>query len=270
MTRIVTGTDWTEAEIQQFWDHESTRPDAQSPYFSRLNGAAIVRFLELRGLIRGDVLDFGCGPGYLLPGLATNSQAVFGVDSSVRSIEQARVRCAALPNLGGLEVCHAADPWPLTQTQFDLIVCLETLEHMRSEQAVELLTALSNRLKPGGHLLVTVPHAEDLSASNVYCPFCDTQFHRWQHLRSISMAQLAQEIRGAELEPVELVAVDIREFLPELATPHNPRQTNWRRRLAWNLLPLLRWLSGSMALRLEQRLRTFAGANLCAIARRVV
>lgn len=33
-------------------------------------------------------------------------------------------------------------------------------------------------------LIVTTPNGEDLSASQIYCPNCDSKFHRWQHVRS--------------------------------------------------------------------------------------
>lgn len=43
----------------------------------------------------------------------------------------------------------------MPQTSFDVLVLLDVLEHV--EDDVELLTALSHRVTPGGHVLVSVP-----------------------------------------------------------------------------------------------------------------
>ena len=41
-------------------------------------------------------------------------------------------------------------------------------------------------LKPNGRALFTTPNNEDLDRNKVYCPFCETRFHKRQHLHSLN------------------------------------------------------------------------------------
>src|SRR5688500_14610933 len=99
----LTRLEWTTERIAQFWDYQSSRPSAASSYFSAGNGRWIARraarYLSPSdresGTIR--ILDFGCGPGYLLEHLARMPRARFelvGLDHSETSIQQARERLA--------------------------------------------------------------------------------------------------------------------------------------------------------------------------------
>src|SRR5262249_20540757 len=58
------------------------------------------------------------------------------------------------------------------------------IEHLLDQDLPAVLESVSRLLKTDGTLIVTTPNAEDLDLASVYCPTCDTVFHRWQHMRS--------------------------------------------------------------------------------------
>ena len=45
-------------------------------------------------------------------------------------------------------------------------------------------------LKRDGYLLITTPNDENLKQEYVYCPNCDSVFHRWQHVRSFNKQRI--------------------------------------------------------------------------------
>lgn len=95
-----------------------------------------------------DVLDAGCGSGRMLDTLRRFGD-VAGVDMRSASVDFARERGHADIHQGVVEEL----PWP--DAAFDLITCLDVLEHTVDDRVA--LRELLRVTRPGGHLLVTVP-----------------------------------------------------------------------------------------------------------------
>src|SRR4051812_22921635 len=84
---------WTRAKSARFWDHAADRFGRTGTYFSQLASGTILRLVRRSGTaLSGRVLDFGCGPGFLMQKLIENGIAVEGVDFSRDSIEAAKNR----------------------------------------------------------------------------------------------------------------------------------------------------------------------------------
>jgi SAM-dependent methyltransferase len=96
----------------------------------------------------GRALDAGCGSGRLLDDLARLA-AVSGLELSEESVAVARARGHADVVAGAVE----ALPWP--DETFELVTCLDVIEHTPDDRVT--LRELRRVLRPGGHLLVTVP-----------------------------------------------------------------------------------------------------------------
>jgi SAM-dependent methyltransferase len=94
------------------------------------------------------ILDAGCGSGRMLDELADLGE-VHGIDASRLAVEAARARGHERVELGAIERL------PFRDASFDLVTCLDVLEHTPDELAT--LTELLRVTRPGGHLLVTVP-----------------------------------------------------------------------------------------------------------------
>ena len=109
---------------------------------------ALARFVRsLPAVARA--LDLGCGDGRLTAHLP--AAEVTGVDVSAVAIERARRR---LPG-AELVVVRLDEPLPLPDGAFDLVLCAETIEHVRDVQL--LLSEARRVLRPGGELALTTP-----------------------------------------------------------------------------------------------------------------
>jgi SAM-dependent methyltransferase len=110
--------------------------------------AHLVSFV--RGLGRvGRALDVGCGDGRLTAEL--DAAELTAADVSAVALERARRR---LTNARVVELEPDA-PFPLDDAAFDLVLCAETIEHVRDVQL--LLSEIRRVLRPGGRLALTTP-----------------------------------------------------------------------------------------------------------------
>jgi SAM-dependent methyltransferase len=104
----------------------------------------------VRGLGRVErALDVGCGDGRLTAEI--DAAALTAADVSAVALERAAAR---LPGAALVELEPDA-PLPLDDAAFDLVLCAETVEHVRDVQL--FLSELRRVLRPGGELALTTP-----------------------------------------------------------------------------------------------------------------
>ena len=114
-----------------------------------------VDYIESRaaGLDRKRVLDIGCGGGILAEALAARGARVTGIDVAEQSLQVARMHL----HESNLEVDYqwstAEDFAEQQPAAFDVVTCLEMLEHVPDPDAV--VTAAARLLKPGGVLVLS-------------------------------------------------------------------------------------------------------------------
>ncbi len=109
----------------------------------------------VRGLGRVErALDVGCGDGRLTAEL--DAGALTAADVSGVALERARAR---LPEAVLVELDPDA-PFPLEDAAFHLVLCAETLEHVRDVQL--FLSEIRRVLRPGGELALTTPASRPL------------------------------------------------------------------------------------------------------------
>jgi SAM-dependent methyltransferase len=108
-------------------------------------------------------IDCACGTGYGTNLLANRFESVVGVDIDPASIAYARERYR-VPNIT-FHHCDIAEIDPAV-SQVDLIVSVETLEHVPNDEAV--IERFNSLLRPGGLLYVTVPHSPNLVLTSPY------------------------------------------------------------------------------------------------------
>ncbi len=97
------------------------------------------------------VLDLGCGYGRVLPRLLERAGAVFGIDSSLASLKQARM------NLDGFDSCYLACMNAVSlgfaDHSFDCVVCIQngiSAFHVDQQALIEEAIRVT---KPGGEVL---------------------------------------------------------------------------------------------------------------------
>ena len=106
-------------------------------------------------------LDIGCGGGLLCEPLVRQGFEVAGLDAAPENIAVARDHAAgaglAVDYRGGSAEALAAD----LPGQFDLITCLEVIEHVADIDS--FLAAIATLLAPGGLLILSTPNRTALS-----------------------------------------------------------------------------------------------------------
>ena len=100
-------------------------------------------------------LDLGCGDGRLTAEL--DAVELTAADVSAVALERARRRLGEDARLVELE---PDAPLPFADGAFDLVLCAETIEHVRDVQL--FLSEIRRVLRPGGTLAVTTPAARPL------------------------------------------------------------------------------------------------------------
>jgi len=174
---------WTPQLVQQFWDGVAQIDSMDRMSFARLAGPALVEFMASWIRPDAELLDFGGGSGHLVQLLVSAGYRAAATDPSAKREEVTAQTLSGEKGFLGLI--------PQTeQRAFDFVMCTEVIEHVLDEDMLGFMRGLRRRVKPGGRLLLSTPFQEDLGVDRVYCPVCDHSFHRWQHQRSWTVAQI--------------------------------------------------------------------------------
>jgi O-antigen biosynthesis protein len=96
------------------------------------------------------VLEIGCATGQISRRLAENGCYVIGVEINKESADIATKYCKEVL------VCDIESLESLPYSDFDFILLLDVLEHLREPMA--LLEKLKAHLKKGGHIVVSLPN----------------------------------------------------------------------------------------------------------------
>jgi 2-polyprenyl-6-hydroxyphenyl methylase / 3-demethylubiquinone-9 3-methyltransferase len=132
----------------RWWD-----ADGESRPLHDLNPVRFGYIAERVSLDSVRALDVGCGGGLLSESLARAGASVIGIDLAAAVLDVARLHLLE----SGLEVDYReTSVESLAATlgaQFDVITCLEMLEHVPDPASV--IRACSDLLKPGGRLFVS-------------------------------------------------------------------------------------------------------------------
>jgi len=180
---------WTPDAIARFWQYYSQGPE--TAYFSTEYGTAIVDILSRTGLTLPTcrVLDYGCGIGSLAEYLLRAGAQVAGIEASSHSVDRANERLSLYE--GWLGAFVVGDPSRTDELgTFDVVTCLEVIEHLDDARLADALAEIGRLLKPGGTAIFTTPNNEHLEDHFIYCPFCDSAFHQVQHMRSLDASSL--------------------------------------------------------------------------------
>lgn len=108
---------------------------------------------SIKPLTGKTALDIGCGAGLVCEPLARLGAEVTGVDASAENVSVA----ATHAEMTGLEIRYmAGEVAGLDIGQFDLVTCLEVIEHVADKRA--FLADVAARLAPGGLLVMSTPN----------------------------------------------------------------------------------------------------------------
>ena len=178
--------------VQNFWDYLSRDPET---YFTYRHSVEIVRQITPHLKANGKILDYGCGPGFLLQKLLAAGFHAAGLDTSDDTRQTVAEKFKGEQTfLGVFDQAELLN----TDLRFDAITIIEVVEHLYDEQLDDLIAVIKKLLNPGGRIIVTTPNEEILEKNYILCPVSNQLFHRWQHVRSWSANSLTRylEDRG--------------------------------------------------------------------------
>ncbi len=163
------------------------------------------------------VLDCGCAFGHMTRQLARRYETA-GIDLDPGYVARARRRVPGADiRLGPAD----ALPWP--EAHFDAAVCLDVLEHCPDPRAA--VAELARVVRPGGTLVVSVPHRGVLSGAdslNVYArllprrdpPTDDPSWTLRPHHRHFSLEELRRLLGPAfEIDTVRRTGLGLAELV---------------------------------------------------------
>lgn len=114
-----------------------------------------VRYAFAGAFVAGKrVLDIACGNGLGTVLLAESAASVVGADTSREAVETARSRFSR-PNVTYHQLSGSI--LPLADEEFDVVVCLETLEHLAEPEQPRFLAELRRVLKDDGLIVLSTP-----------------------------------------------------------------------------------------------------------------
>ena len=152
----------------------------------------------VRGLERAQrALDLGCGDGRLTRELDAAETVAADVSDVALARAAGRVPAARLVPL------DPDAPLPLEDGSFDLVLCAETVEHVRDVQL--LLSEVRRVLRPGGRLAVTTPAHGRATALRAAIGGFERAFPPLSpHLRLLSRRSLADLLDGVGFDVVTM------------------------------------------------------------------
>lgn len=150
--RSMTTTNSDPSEIQKFSElaHRWWDPTSEFRPLHEINPLRL-EWINARVPLAGkNVIDIGCGGGVLSEAMAKKGAKVTGIDLSEKALKVADLHSLE----SGVEVRYkhiAAEDMALAEAgQFDVVTCMEMLEHVPDPASI--VRAAAALVKPGGHL----------------------------------------------------------------------------------------------------------------------
>jgi 2-polyprenyl-6-hydroxyphenyl methylase / 3-demethylubiquinone-9 3-methyltransferase len=164
--------------------------------------AWIIEHIE-GGLTGKQVLDVGCGGGILAEAMAKAGGVVTGIDLADKSLKVAKLHSLESGVSVNYESISAEDLALRNPGQFDVVTCMEMLEHVPDPSAT--VRACATLVKPGGWVFFSTLNRNPKSflfaiiGAEYVLRLLPRGTHRWQSF--IKPSELAEAARLAKLTP---------------------------------------------------------------------
>lgn len=170
---------------KKIWDHFQNNEEMDHAFDKAFPRYAYIANQVASGV---SVLNIGVGRGGLESILLKKEAIVSCLDPS----ESAIVRLRKQYDLGDRAQVGFSQSMPFPDSNFDVVVMSEVLEHLSDELLSSTLVEVRRVLKPDGRFIGTVPANEILLDNRTVCPHCGEAFHRWGHMQSFSLSSLQE------------------------------------------------------------------------------
>ena len=166
----------------------------------------IDRHVDLAGKT---VLDIGCGGGILAESMAERGATVTGIDLSEKALGVARLHLLESGNQVDYQYRSAEELAKSSATRFDIVTCMEMLEHVPEPASV--VAACAALVKPGGHVFFSTinRNAKAYALAVIGAEFILKILPRGTHeyAKFIKPAELSRWAKSAGLQPDEIIGL---------------------------------------------------------------
>ena len=158
------------------------------------------------GLSGKAVLDIGCGAGLVTEGFAARGALATGIDLATDALQAAQLHGVESGIKARYQAISAEELAAASPGQFDVVVCLEMLEHVPDPSSV--IAAAAALAKPGATLVFSTinrnPKAFALAVLGAEYVLGLVPRGTHDYAKFIRPSELTQWARAAGLEPVEI------------------------------------------------------------------
>ncbi|HEY4443678.1 MAG TPA: bifunctional 2-polyprenyl-6-hydroxyphenol methylase/3-demethylubiquinol 3-O-methyltransferase UbiG [Steroidobacteraceae bacterium] len=197
------------ALAQSWWD-----PKGPSKPLHDLNPLRLQYVERTVALPDKAVLDVGCGGGILSESMARAGARVLGIDLSQAVLDVAELHALEAKVAVEYRAIAAEDLAQERPATFDLVTCMEMLEHVPDPAAS--VKALATLVRPGGDVIVSTINRNPLAfaVAIVGAEYIARALPRGTHeyLKFIRPSELARWGRAAQLELRDLTGITYNPF----------------------------------------------------------
>jgi 2-polyprenyl-6-hydroxyphenyl methylase/3-demethylubiquinone-9 3-methyltransferase len=192
------------ALAQSWWD-----PQGPSKPLHELNPLRLRYVQTAVPLLNAQVIDVGCGGGILTESMARAGAQVLGIDLSQAVLDVARLHAIEADVAVDYQSAAAEDVAQQRPAAFDLVTCMEMLEHVPDPAAT--LAALAALSKPGGDVIISTLNRNPLAfaVAIIGAEYVARVLPKGTHeyLKFIKPSELARWGRAAGLELRDLTGI---------------------------------------------------------------
>jgi len=191
-------------ELQKFSDlaHRWWDPTSEFRPLHEINPLRLEWINALAPLADKSVVDVGCGGGILAESMAKKGARVTGVDLSEKALKVADLHSLESGAQVRYELISAEDLAAREPAAYDVVTCMEMLEHVPDPAAV--VRACSTLLKPGGHVFFSTinrnPKAYLFAVVGAEYLLRLLPKGTHDYKKFITPAELARHVRNASLD----------------------------------------------------------------------
>ncbi|MBV1905089.1 MAG: bifunctional 2-polyprenyl-6-hydroxyphenol methylase/3-demethylubiquinol 3-O-methyltransferase UbiG [Pseudomonadales bacterium] len=193
----------------RWWD-----PQGDSGTLHHINPVRLEYITKRLDIGSSKAIDVGCGGGILTESLAKAGADITGIDMGEAALTVARLHALESEIAIDYQHCTAEQAAESQSSSFDLVCCMEMLEHVPEPASV--IQACADLAKPGGHLFFSTinrnPKAWILAVLGAEYMLNLLPKGTHDYEKFVTPAELAKNVRQAGLQVIDICGMRYNPF----------------------------------------------------------